>query len=157
MKLRAVVTAVMLVIGYTMVYTPLSGDIDKTEKELKKERKRLQLADEIDHLRKQYSTFKDRLPQNVDANEWVHYVLDGVRQLPLKLAKLDSEDSRDIGPYKAVVLRLELEGTYGAMDALLNWFETNQRLFRVDVVKVAPHRGGNGALVMQLVVLGVMG
>ncbi len=156
-KMRSLATGVMLLIMYVGVYMPFSGGMETIARERTKERKRLELATEVEHLRVQFNNFKQRLPKQRDPNEWVQYVLGGVRKYPLKLAKLDSEDSRDMGPYKVVVLRLELEGVFKDMDSYLNWLETNERLIRVDSVKIAPHRSGKGILVMQLVVLGVMG
>lgn len=156
-KLRSLVTGLMIAIGYIAVYMPLSGSIEATTKDRAKEQKRLDLATEVEHLLQQFDNFKKRLPAKRDPNEWVQYVLAGVRKLPLKLAKMDTEDARDLGPYKLVVLRLELEGGFTDMDALLNWLETNERMIRVDSVKIAPHRSGKGILIMQLVVLGVMG
>ncbi len=156
-KLRSLVTGLMIAVGYIGIYMPLSGAIESTTKDRSKEQKRLDLACEVEHLRQQFDNFKKRLPAKRDPNEWVQYVLGGVRKLPLKLAKMDTEDARDLGPYKLVVLRLELEGSFTDMDLLLNWLETNERMFRVDSVKIAPHRSGKGILIMQLVVLGVMG
>ena len=156
-QLRAVVTGVVLVIGYVGIYMPLSGGMESTDRQLAQEQKRLELACDVEHLRAQFDSFKDRLPKQRDPNEWVQYVLDGVRKFPLKLAKLDAEAARDLGPYKVVVLRMEIEGSFCDMDTFLAWLEANERLFRVDAVKIAPHRSGNGKLIMQLVLLGVMG
>ncbi len=156
-KLRTLATGFMLLIGYVGIYMPLSGGMETISRERTKERKRLELATEVEHLRVQFNSFKKRLPKTRDPNEWVQYVLSGVRKYPLKLSKLDSEDSKDMGPYKLVVLRIELEGVFKDMDSYLNWLETTERLIRVDSVKLAPHRSGKGILVMQLVILGVMG
>lgn len=156
-KLRAIVTGLMLAIGYVGVYMPLSNGMEATSRQLKKERKRLELGCEVEELRAQFNRFKNRIPKKRDANEWVPYVLDGVRQYPLTLLKWNADELRDIGPYKVVVLRLELEGTFEGMDSMLDWLETNERLIRVDTMKLAPQRAGSGKLVMQLVVLGVMG
>ncbi len=156
-KLRAIVTGLMLLIGYVGVYMPLSNGMDTTTRQLVKERKRLELGCEVEALRVQFNRFKNRIPKKRDANEWVPYILDGVRQYPVALLKWNADELRDIGPYKVVVLRLELEGTFEGMDSMLDWLETNERLIRVDTMKLAPQRAGSGKLVMQLVVLGVMG
>jgi hypothetical protein len=156
-KLRAIVTGVMLAIGYVGVYMPLSSGMDTTNRNLNKERKRLELGCEVEQLQTQYNRFKNRIPKQRDANEWVPYVLDGVRKFPLTLLKWNGDELRDVGPYKVVVLRLDLEGTFTGMDAMLDWLETNERLIRVDTVKIAPQKAGSGKLVMTLVVLGVMG
>jgi hypothetical protein len=154
-QLRAFITALVLLGGYAGIYMPLSDGIQETTRKLAKEKKHLDLARDIEHLRAQYENFKHRVPDKSDSNEWVRYVLGGVRRFPLKLATLDSEPVRNVGPYKAVVLRIELEGAFLDMNGFLGWLETNERLFRIDAVRIQPHRSGNG-LVMQLTVLGVM-
>ena len=131
--------------------------MDSTNRNLNKERKRLELGCEVEQLRSQFNRFKNRIPKQRDANEWVPYVLDGVRKFPLTLLKWNGDELRDVGPYKVVVLRLELEGTFSGMDSMLDWLETNERLIRVDTVKIAPQKVGSGKLVMQLVIFGIMG
>lgn len=155
--LRALVTGLMLLFGYAGVFLPLNGGIEATTRQLAKERTRLELGGEVEKLRKQFAKFKDRLPKPRDPTEWVHYMMDGIRKFPIRQLKLDPEDARDLGPYKAVVMRMELEGTFRDLDSFLEWLETNPRLIRVDYVKIAPQKTGSGLLNMQLVVLGVMG
>ncbi len=156
-KLRALTTSFVLVVGYAAVYMPLSDQIEATSRSLAAETKRLDAAREIESLRAQYQKFSDRLPEKSDPNEWVEYVLGGVRRFPLKLVQWDTEPLREVGPYKAVALRLEMEGAFPDMNGLLSWLETNDRLFRIEQVRIQPHRSGNGTMVMQLTVLGVMG
>lgn len=156
-KLRAFATGVMLLIGYVGVFMPLSGAMDTTGRNLKLEQRRLELGCEVEQLRVQYNRFKNRLPKQSDTNEWSMYLMDGIRQFNVKQTRLDSDDLRDVGPYKAAALRIELEGSFEELTKFLNWLETNERLIRVDTFKIAPHRGKTGNLVMQLVVLGIMG
>jgi Tfp pilus assembly protein PilO len=156
-KLRSLVTGLILIVGYVGIYMPFSGGMETTSRQRSKEKTRLELARDVEHLRVQFDSFKKRLPKLKDPNEWVEYVLQGVRKFPLKFSKMDVEDTRDLGPYKVVVMRMEFEGTFRDMDSFLSWLETNERMFRVDSVKIAPHRSGRGVLVMQMVVLGVMG
>jgi hypothetical protein len=156
-QLRALTTCLVLLVGYAAAYMPLADQIEATSRTLAAETKRLDAAREIESLRSQYEKFRDRLPEKSDPNEWVEYVLGGVRRFPLKLVQWDSEPIREVGPYKAVALRVELEGAFPDMNGFLNWLETNERLFRIDLVRIQPHRSGNGTMVMQLTVLGVMG
>lgn len=157
LQLRIFVAAVVLLIGYGAVYMPLDGAIEDTTHQLTKEEHRLNLARDIEHLRAEQKRFQDRLPKQRDPNEWVEYLLGGIRALPLKLVTLDAKTPLDVGPYKAVVLICELEGGFHDMESLLRWIEFNDRLFRIDSVKISPHRSNNGTLVMTLIVLGVMG
>ena len=56
-----------------------------------------------------------------------------------------------------MVLRIELEGRFLNLNALLRWLETNDRLCRVDLIRIVPHQKDNNLVKMQLTVLGVMG
>jgi hypothetical protein len=156
-QLRVAITALVLAVAYAGIYMPLSGEIEETTRKLSFERKRLELARDVERLEAQYKRFKRRLPEKSDTNEWVQFVLGGLRPLPLKLIALEKDPMRDVGPFKAVVLRIELEGLFPDMNRFLGWLETNERLFRVDSVRIQQHRSGNGLQVMQVTVLGLKG
>ncbi len=154
-RLRILAAGLMLAVGYLGIYLPMSGHLDESGRALQKERKRQALFAEADCLRSQVERFADRVPANTDNNEWVQYVLQGVRKYPVKMIALDSGTSERLGPYQAVLLNVELEGNYGDLDAFLAWIESNRRLFRVDSAKIAPAKGEDGRLVMQLALWGL--
>jgi Pilus assembly protein, PilO len=155
--LRAFLTSIVLATAYLAIYGPLSASIDESGRRLVVEKKRLEAVRDIERLRDQYANFKDRLPEKSDTNEWVEYVLNGVRRFPLKLVVLSPDAVRDVGPYKAVVLRIELEGSSRDMHDFLKWLETNERLVRVDMVSIQPPIQKTSDLLMRLTVVGVMG
>lgn len=157
LHLRVVLTAVLLGVWYFGIEEPLIGTIDSTSKQVGRERKRVELAREIEGLRAQVGKFEERIPKKTDSNEWVQYMLRGVRALHLKLILLDTETPRDLGPYKAAVVRLSLEGNYHDINAFLRWVESNPRLLRIDSLKIDPRRGVHGTLGAELTILGVMG
>jgi type II secretory pathway component PulM len=148
LQLRVFVTGLMVAIAYLAIHLPLSARISETTSKLNKQRKRQAMADEIEHFREQVELFQPRLPEKTDTNEWVQYVLDGIRAHPMKVVGLDSEDTRNVGPYQAVVLRIEL-------DSFLCWLEENERFFRVDSVRIAPARHSAAKLDMRMTVLGM--
>ncbi len=156
-RLRVAVTAVMLLVGYAGIYLPLSGRIEDTTRKLNGEHRRRNLAHEIDCLRAQVGKFRARLPADTDTNQWVQYVLDGIRRFPLKLNNMDSRDPQRVGPYEGVVLYIEVEGGFDELDSFLHWLETNDRLFRVDSAKIAPARNEDNKLTMQLDLVGLKG
>lgn len=156
LRLRVLVTGIMLAVGYAGIYMPLSGRIEETTRKLNREHKRLALCNEIEQLRAEVAKFQARLPENTDSNEWMQYVLGGVRQFPAKLINLDLGDPQRVGPYSAVVFHIELEGGFQELDVFLQWLESNPRIFRVDSAKIIPARRDEG-LVMQLTVLGMKG
>jgi len=157
-QLRAAVTLLALVVGYLGIYLPLSSRITATTGRLTAARNRLRLARDMEQLEAQCKSFEHRVGEKPDPIEWAQYVLGGIRKLPgLKPAKLNPDPPQVIGPYKAVVLKIALEGSFGDLSAFLRWLETNERLFRVDALTITPHPAGNGSLLMQLTVVGVMG
>ena len=97
------------------------------------------------------------MPENSDPNEWVQYMLAGVRGLPVKLIMIDTDAPKEAGPYRVIPVRIEVEGRFGGVDSFLRWLETNERLLRIDSVKLEPTRTGHGYLKVTCVVLGVMG
>ena len=153
-QLRVFITVAMVAVGYFGIHVPLGGRIEKTGRRLNEERKRQILATDIELLRAEVESFQPRLPRDTDTNEWVQYVLEGVRKFPLRLTNLGSDSPRRLGPYEAVVLHVELAGRYQDLDSFLYWLESNRRLFRVDSAKIMPPRGESGKLVMQLTLLG---
>jgi Tfp pilus assembly protein PilO len=156
LQLRICVTGIVWLLGYFLVYMPLDNRAAETTRQLGRQQKLLDLARDIEHLRTQHQAFEERLPKQGDSKEWVEYVLNGLRKLPLRLSGLDCEAPRSMGPYKAVVLRIELEGSFPDMDLFLRWLDSNERLFRTDAMRVAPSRSDPNVLIMQLTILGVM-
>jgi hypothetical protein len=157
LQLRAFLCGSLLLVWYVGIYRPLSGDIAEASRVRAREEKHLALVRDIEALRGQVARFQGRLPEGTDPNEWIEYVLGGIRKYPLKLVKLDPATPLKHGPYNLMVLRIELEGAFPDLEKLIRWLESNERLFRVEMVRIEPHISGNGVLIMQLSVLGVMG
>ena len=156
-RFRVFVTLIVLAVCYFVVYAPLSDRIDKQERVLKQEQQREKLFQDIDLLRTQRELFESRVVKDSDVNEWIQYVLNGVRGLPLNLINLDSDEERKVGVYRAVAMRLEVSGEMKDLDALLHWLETNDRLFRIDAINLEAHRSEEARRVMQLTLLGLKG
>ncbi len=156
-QLRAFITVLVVLGSYAGIYLPLQGQIDDATRRLAQKNDLLDLANGVEHLRAQHAGFQARLPAKSDSNEWVQYVLSGIRQFPLKMVEMGGGRLRDLGPYKAIVLRAEVEGSFSDLERFLCWLETNPRLLRVDSMRLAASRGGKGVLALQIVILGVMG
>ncbi len=154
-RLRVCVIAAVLAAGYVAIYSPMYGKIVDTTKELKREKNMLALATKMEGLQKQYDKFKDRIPEQTDSKEWVQYMLDGIRRFPLELARFDCREPSQVGPYQAITLKIELEGSFMNMDKFLRWLETNPRLLRVDEMTVAPARSEDADNVLRLTILGL--
>jgi hypothetical protein len=158
LQLRAALCVLLLVCWYSVAYTPLAAQIVTTTSQLQRDRKRLGLAKEVEALRVEAAQFKDRIPPRSDPNEFLQYVLAGVRKGPLKLGSLSPERSKEAGPFQLAAVRLELLGLYPDVEAFLRWVETDQRLLRVDALKMEPEgREGEGQLKVLVTIVGLMG
>jgi Tfp pilus assembly protein PilO len=151
-------TIVVLGIGYAAVYLPLNNSITAATRKLAESQDRLRLAGDVEQLRKQFQQVQTRLPKQVDADEWVQYVLASVRRSPLKLDSFSPGVIRPLGPYQMVYLSIKLSGSLADLDRFLYWLESNDRLFRVETVNIAPaSNNGKDEMNMDVTVLGVMG
>ena len=57
-----------------------------------------------------------------------------------------------------VFLSIKLSGSLADLDQFLAWLESNERLFRVESISLAPKAGSDGEeFNMDIAVLGVMG
>ena len=155
-QFRVLLMVVIFGVWYAGVSGPMSEGIDETTRKVDRERKRLGLARDVERLRARVDRFQDRLPRETDSNEWLQYMLAGAREFPIRLAVINTEAVKDVGPYKAVVIKMDVEGSFEDVDAFLRWVESNRRLFRVDAIHIGPARDSRKML-SQLTVLGVMG
>jgi Tfp pilus assembly protein PilO len=155
-QLRVLLAVLIFGGWYAGFCSPMSAAIDERTRRADRERKRLELAGEVERLRAQVDRFQARLPLKTDPNEWVQYMLGGVRGFPLRLLMLDTDGEKDVGPYKAQVVKMQVEGGFHDVDAFLRWIETNTRLLRIDSVRITPTKDGR-KVEAHLVVLGVRG
>ena len=155
--LRLALGVALLASWYSLGYTQMSSRIADTAVKLDGDRKRLALATEVESLRAEEGEFEDRLPPREDPNEFLQYVLAGIRSFPLKLGSLNPEKPREAPPFEVASVRVELEGKFEDIDSFLRWVETDKRLLRVDGLTMGPDQREAGTLRVQLSVLGLMG
>ena len=165
LQLRILLIGAVLLAGYAGVYTPLTAQIAETTTKLGRERKMAELANSLEQLQARCGSFAKRIPQQADSKEWLQYMHEGIRRFPLKPTKLDCLTPRQVGPYRAVVLTIALEGSFFDLDQFLRWLETNPRLLRVDEINIALAKSkemskqkgeeNKDDMVMQLTVLGM--
>ena len=157
-RLRFIVAIAVLGIGYAVVYVPLDRSTTAAIRKTADSETRLSLANDVEQLRKQYQQVERRLPKHVDADEWVQYVLGFIRQSPLKLNSFSPGASKPLGPYQMFCLSIKLSGSLTDLDQLIEWLESNERLFRVESISLTPKAGSDGEeFNMDIAVLGVMG
>jgi hypothetical protein len=135
-RLRLALSSAILLSWYFGVYSPTSEYITLASTRTDSERKRAVTAREIEKLRSILNPCQDRIPDQAGLNELIQYVMAHVRTLPINLIDLKPGKVKDLGPYDNLNLRLQFESTYEDLDALLRWVETNQRLLRVDTLKI---------------------
>lgn len=156
-RLRWTITAIVLAVGLLGIHVPLTERNANLGRQLNAERIRDGLAEQVSTLRKQYSQFEGRIPQGNDTNEWMQYLLDAVRRSPVKLISLEPEKTRRAGPFQVIVMSVEVEGQFKELEALIHGFESDRRIFRVEGLTIVPTRAGDGKLMMQFTLAGLMG
>ena len=157
LQLRFFVGGGMALAWYAAVYLPASSGIAEASRSKSAATAHAVVAREIQALRAETAKFRDRLPRGTDANEWVEYILAGVRDRPVRLLKLEPKGLRKHGPFNVVILQIELAGKFADLDAALAWIEDNPRLLRIDNAAIDRGRGNDRDLLLRLTVLGVMG
>ncbi len=156
LKLRLVLCPVILGGWYFLFFSPLSDQMAATQASIDMERKRIDMASQLDETRKSLLPFKDRVPANSDVNELIQFVMARIRSSPLKLLDLKPEASRHFGPFESISLSLSIDGTFDQINDLLAGFHYERRLFRVESLSLAPGAGsmdkkeGNGPSKLHL-------
>ena len=99
------------------------------------------------------SPTKGRVLVGADINELMRYVITQMRTSPLKLLDLKPEKPKDLGPFEALGLKLTLEGRYTEIDEFLKWVETDERLLRIDAIRLDPLAKDPSRLTAQVLLL----
>jgi Tfp pilus assembly protein PilO len=137
-KLRLLLCITVITSWYVFFFSPLSQETTATTATIIRERKRVATAREIDQLKKAMAPFKGRVPAGSDANELMRHVIARIRTTPLKLLDLKPEKSKDLGPYETLAIKLTFEGKFAEIDSFLAEVEIDERLLRIDSIKLDP-------------------
>jgi Tfp pilus assembly protein PilO len=152
-KLRISVAFSLTFLAVVGVYSPLSDRIRQKKAQVATEKQRREVIVDVEALRREINSFRGRVPEGSDTNEWVQYVLGGLREVRVKLRDMSSKPPQRVGPYRTVTLSLEVEGTYAEMKRFVEWLEQSDRLLRVDSSQLQKKPNN---LVMRLVLLGLV-
>jgi Tfp pilus assembly protein PilO len=152
LKLRVVLCAAMMTAWYALFFSPLTEDVAATTARIDRERRRGATAREIEQLKKTLAPFEPLIPAGADVEELMRHVIDHIRS-PLKLISLKPEKPKDLGPYEAIGLQLNLQGGFAEIDRFLAWVETDRRLLRIDALKLDPAPKDPSLLSAQILLL----
>jgi len=156
LKLRLTLCVAILAAWYLLFFSPLGGQMAVTTARTDKECQRIATAREIEQLRKSLNPYRDRVAAKSDPNELIQQVMDHIRPTAFRLIDLKPEKPKDLGPFEAIGLRLVFEGSFAELDAFLTWVQTDQRLMRIDSLKVEPHPRDQTKLAIQLTLLSLV-
>jgi len=151
MRLAIVFVAAALAVG--AVYMPLCGRIDEARLTASAEKKRTEAIQGVETLWAEANSYRPRIGETSDTNDWVQYLLAGSRRIPVRLRDMQSREPVKVGPYKAIVFTLEVEGTFAQLKQFTEWLEQSERLLRIDNLRM--ERLPN-ALMMRIQVLGLV-
>jgi hypothetical protein len=154
-QLRWILTGLVVAVAIVGVYLPLSGRAEDSEVKANHEKERLALIKDVEHLRDEYKEIKQHVPKKWTESDWETYLVDGTRPYKLHVMNLEKQSTRSMPPYRLAVVTLVVEGTFPEFDGFLRWLDTNDKLLRVDSVKIEPSERGD-TLSMKLLVQGLM-
>jgi Tfp pilus assembly protein PilO len=152
-KLRLTTVFLLVALAIGMIYMPLSNRLQEARKQLANERERNKKITDINKLRKCMNMYRNRIGEHSDTNEWVQYILDGLQNYKVRLRTMESHEPRRVGPYNAVSLSMEIEGTYAELKAIIRWLDMTKRILRIDSMRFEK-RPDN--LLMKIIVLGLV-
>lgn len=152
-KLRLAVVSVAFLVGIGAVYMPFSKRLASQRSALDKQVKRARAIHDVELLRKETKLYRQRIPQASATNGWVQYILGGIRKNHVKLRDMSSRQPRKVGPYRALVMEVEMEGTYANLKKFIEWLEQSERLLRIDGIRFKKRQD---CLLMKAVVLGLV-
>ena len=102
-EFRLLLMAVVLGIGYVAIYMPLNKTIAATTRKLADARKAAQPGRRSrTSCENSFSRFNREFRDNGDTNEWMQYVLGGLRQSPLKLESFNPGCRKALGTYQVL-------------------------------------------------------
>ncbi len=153
MKMRLAIVVAVTGLAGLGIYMPFSDSIDQQRRLVAAEQKRLSVVQDVESLRQQVADYQKRISGQSDTNEWVQYLLAGSRSTNVKLRNMESKEPQKVGPYKAVSLAVEVQGTYPQMKQFIEWLDRSERLLRLDMVRLEKMPD---LIVMKVYVLGLV-
>ena len=153
LKLRLLLCSAIITGWYVLFFSPLSEETTAATAQMVTERKRVATARQIEQLKKAMAPYKGRVHAGTDIHELMQHVIAHMRTSSLKLLDLKPEKSKVVGPYETMGLKLTLEGRFADGDEFLKWVETDQRLLRIESIKLDPVTKDPGQLAGQVVLL----
>lgn len=152
-KLRLFTAGALLLLVIVLVYMPLSKLIDRNKHFLAEAKERNGYIIDCEELRKQAKTFRPLTEGISDTSEWISYLLDGMRKFEIKLREISPNKQQQVGPYKAAVLTMAIDGSYQQLKSYVEWLESSKGLIRIDTLQMAPSRK---EMSMKILVLGII-
>ena len=150
-KLRIAVLGAMILASVGLVYLPLKRGIRDRETALKQAEERVKFCREIQSLEFALEQYSQHLPEHSDVNFWSEHMMTGMRREGLLLRKFEPKeaDRAQVGSYKGLVIKVEIEGRYLPLLRYLAWLEYNQTFLRVSKIRMDDN---NGKLVASMTV-----
>lgn len=152
-KMRLAVVAVVMAATIGGLYYPFSGQIEEQRTVRAAQKDRLEAIQDVEKLRKEVQTFRSRIDKQSDTNEWVQYLLAGSRQAGVQLRGMETRPPQPVGPYTAVTLNLEVQGTFPQLQNFIEWLDQSDKLLRIDGLRLEKV---SGVIVMKVIVLGLV-
>ncbi len=156
LKLRLALCVAVIASWQAIFLGPLNDNVAATTSRIGVERKRAATAREIEKLKTALKPHSDLIGAGEDEQEMMRQVIARIRSSPLRLVNLKPEKAKDLGPFAAVGLQLNLAGRYVDIDEFLGWAEADTRLFRIDSIRLVPNTREPGHLQANILLLALV-
>lgn len=153
-KLR-IATLALALASIGLVYSQMSDRLHLLEAKLKREWERATLLQQTQELRSVEAAMEARMPPEASPTFWAEYLIAGVREADLKLARLSPVEvkGKTVGLRQALEVQLEVQGTYRDVYRLVAWIEGGRWPARVTHLTLTSTKG---AAPRAVVVVGVL-
>jgi hypothetical protein len=136
-KLRIATVAVVCLLGFGLIYRPLSQDLTTLRSDLAAARNREALIEQVEKLRAGRARILKLFPEKGDVNFWSEYFLEGTRKTGVQLRSLESKiRPQKAGKLQGVYLEIEVDGTYKTLHDFVAWIEQSQWFTRIVHLKM---------------------
>lgn len=136
-KLRLTAIAVVCLIGFGIIYRPLSNDLTTLRRDLAAAQERERMIEHVEKLRSIRDRIHKLFPEKGDVNFWSEYFLEGTRTAGVQLRALESKvRPQKAGGLQGVYFDLEVDGTYRQIHDFITWLEKSPWFARIITLKL---------------------
>jgi type II secretory pathway component PulM len=150
LRMRIAVAGVALAVIYFGISEPLYGRMKQGKRELHQLENAVHTAEEVLLLRDQLEVIEPRILKDNGDDIVVAHLIEILREQSVDLMRIDAETPERLGPMKTIGVSLDLSGSFTALTRVLQRFESDPYLLRVETISISPGDRSQSMPTMQL-------